>query len=796
MRTRLGWCAIAALALLPACDGTPRTGRAPERPLTLSVVDETGAMVSQARLTLVGRASPLAVDGSRELQLDQPVAGVLHADGYLDEPVALDPHDGTVRVRMIARIGPDGSERRTLQFGGDVMLGRRYQSTAPGIDTAIVRNADSARGLVADVAPLMAAADASLVNLETVVGDLPALDAYPAKRFLLQSPPIVLDALQQMGIDAVSLGNNHAYDWQDAGVASTIAHLDAVGIAWAGAGEDTTQAQTGRMIEVHGLRVGLVSATTVNGDFVNDSLPPAGEAMADDTPLQDQWQYEARAFRYGDAGDPAYVRPANRRAGEMWSEFSVLESRLDPTAAAGLWHEITRVYPELQDWVARRGHGGAALFQRFEVARQVANLRRDGAALVVVQIHGGFQFSDVPSDFVRRAAHDAIDAGADLVVGHHPHVLQGFEWYRGHLVAYSLGNFLFDQDFLSTFPSLILRTVFDGDHLMEARVVPVVLDRYRPVPVTGSGAEHVARLVNASSMLAASSDRLDPQTAASVVDLGIPTGAVLRRDGTGYLIDNGPEPVTNSYSLGDDGFVALPMCAVVRPLPDQPVGARVGLDLLGWGSLDDSTANRVNEGGTHWEGDGTTRFAADRGTYLHLESDAHRSASARQVARSDVPHHRWFDPTGAPLDGEPEYTLQLDVRRDGARPRLRVVLYDVNDADPTVEPSSTVIHEANLDLPATADGEWQTATLDLSDVVTSTYDGVRPEAVMIYVISRPGDNRLDIDNVRLYEWRTIADLPEGMWMPADALSIPAPADGATATDVDVTLDVHGCTPSA
>jgi poly-gamma-glutamate capsule biosynthesis protein CapA/YwtB (metallophosphatase superfamily) len=784
------------IALLSACDGTPRTGRAPSRALTLTVVDEAGAPVAQARLALVGRASPLTVDGSRKLQIDQPVAGVLHADGFLDEPVALDPHDDAVRVRMIARTGPDGTVRRALQFGGDVMMGRRYQSPIADGGTPTVVTGDGARALVADVAPLMAAADASVVNLETVVGDLPALDAYPAKRFLLQSPPEVLDALQQMGIDAVSLGNNHAYDWRDAGVASTISHLDDAGIAWAGAGEDATQAQSGRMMDVHGMRVGLVSATTVNGDFVNDSLPPADEPMADDTPLRDQWQYEARAFRYGAAGDPAYVRPANRRPGEMWTEFAALESNLDTTAASGLWHEITRVYPELQDWVARRGHGGAALFQRFEVARQVEQLRRDGAALVVVQIHGGFQFSDVPSEFLRRAAHDAIDAGADLVVGHHPHVLQGFEWYRGHLVAYSLGNFLFDQDFLSTFPSLILRTVFDGDRLMEARVVPMMLDRYRPVPVTGAVADHVARLVNASSMLAASSDRLDPQTAASVVDTGIATGAVLRRDGTGYVIGNGPEPVTDSYSLGDDGFVSLPACAVVRPLPDQALGARVGLDLLGWGSFDDGTADRVNDGGMHWESDGTTRFATDRGTYLHLESDAHGSASARQVARSEVPHHRWFDAAGGPLDGEPEYTLRLDVRRDGARPRVRVVLYDVNDTDPTVEPSSTVLHQADLVLPATADGEWQTASLDLSELLNNTYDGVRPEAAMVYVISRPGDNRLDIDNVRLYEWRTIADLPEGMWMPADALSIPTPADGRTATDVDVALDVHGCTPSA
>ena len=50
-----------------------------------------------------------------------------------------------------------------------------------------------------------------------------------------------------------------------------------------------------------------------------------------------------------------------------------------------------------------------------------------------------------------------------------PHVLQGFEWYKGRLIAYSLGNFVFDQDFLSTFPSVILRTIFEGDRMIDAR---------------------------------------------------------------------------------------------------------------------------------------------------------------------------------------------------------------------------------------------------------------------------------------------------------------------------------------
>ena len=174
-----------------------------------------------------------------------------------------------------------------------------------------------------------------------------------------------------------------------------------------------------------------------------------------------------RSARSGSEGPatPTTCRAETRRPGVAWSTFVELEPLLDADQAGALWAAMAKVYPELQDWVARRGHGGAAPFQSavVELRDQATACRR--CRLVIVEIHGGFQFSDVASEFADRAAHAAIDAGADLVVGHHPHVLQGFEWYKGHLIAYSLGNFVFDQDFLSTFPSVIMRTIFEGTRL-------------------------------------------------------------------------------------------------------------------------------------------------------------------------------------------------------------------------------------------------------------------------------------------------------------------------------------------
>ena len=120
--------------------------------------------------------------------------------------------------------------------------------------------------------PCFAAADVSIVNLESVVGDLPGEAAYPQKRFLLQTPPDALAALDELGLNVVALGNNHINDWQDLGLASTIRSLSAAGLAHTGAGANGTEARRPAVVDGYGSSVGVLSYTTVNGDFVNDSM--------------------------------------------------------------------------------------------------------------------------------------------------------------------------------------------------------------------------------------------------------------------------------------------------------------------------------------------------------------------------------------------------------------------------------------------------------------------------------------------------------------------------------------------
>ncbi len=107
---------------------------------------------------------------------------------------------------------------------------------------------------------------------------------------------------------------------------------------------------------------------------------------------------------------------------------------------------------------------------------------RQRADVVIVSMHTGLEYQDGPSELQEAAAHAAIDAGASLVLGGHPHVLQGIERYKGGLIIYSLGNFVFDFDDvdyghagLPSALSAMLRVRLTRDGVLDCEIVPVAI---------------------------------------------------------------------------------------------------------------------------------------------------------------------------------------------------------------------------------------------------------------------------------------------------------------------------------
>jgi len=89
-------------------------------------------------------------------------------------------------------------------------------------------------------------------------------------------------------------------------------------------------------------------------------------------------------------------------------------------------------------------HPGVAWAEDEQIVLDIARARRAGARVVLPFLHWGWENEATPSARQRELAHTLIDAGADAVIGAHPHVTQGVELYRGKPIVYSLGNFLFD----------------------------------------------------------------------------------------------------------------------------------------------------------------------------------------------------------------------------------------------------------------------------------------------------------------------------------------------------------------
>lgn len=108
----------------------------------------------------------------------------------------------------------------------------------------------------------------------------------------------------------------------------------------------------------------------------------------------------------------------------------------------------------------------------------------------VVSLHWGTEYARTPDESQKILARALIDSGADLIVGHHPHIIQGFERYKNGLIAYSLGNFVFDQNWSDyTRKGLMLNVKFTRKGMEDVNAVPVFIHESQPAVMTGTEAD-------------------------------------------------------------------------------------------------------------------------------------------------------------------------------------------------------------------------------------------------------------------------------------------------------------------
>jgi poly-gamma-glutamate capsule biosynthesis protein CapA/YwtB (metallophosphatase superfamily) len=135
-------------------------------------------------------------------------------------------------------------------------------------------------------------------------------------------------------------------------------------------------------------------------------------------------------------------------------------------------------YP--MSWVNVRAGEPSIAFYDSSLAGEAIRKLKKKADVVVVSMHWGDEYRKEPSARQIEMAHQLTDAGADLVLGHHPHVLQEIEEYHGGVIVYSLGNFVFDQRKKETQKSTIFKAMLSTKGVSGYSTLPVQIEDFRP----------------------------------------------------------------------------------------------------------------------------------------------------------------------------------------------------------------------------------------------------------------------------------------------------------------------------
>jgi len=291
-------------------------------------------------------------------------------------------------------------------------------------------------------------ADLRICHLEGLLAtpsDDPERLDIPHKPLWRHSGPAMVEALTAAGVDAVSCASNVSYPRHD--VLESARVLTDAGIAFAGVGATLSDARRPAVVESKGVRVAVLSYTCVF------------------------WPYEhaAEEHRPGTAVLRAVTayRPG-RRALEMPGAPPEIVTFLPPEEIAVLGTDVRAA--------------------------------KAGADIVVLSCHWGVSSSPEPLAYQTELARAAIDAGADAVIGHHPHVLQPVAFHDGRPIFYSMGNFIFDWPNMRgrNRDGILLRLDISDGRIRRIRVVPAQRDEHNEIaildPSGSEGAEIMDRL--------------------------------------------------------------------------------------------------------------------------------------------------------------------------------------------------------------------------------------------------------------------------------------------------------------
>ena len=252
--------------------------------------------------------------------------------------------------------------------------------------------------------------------------------------------PVMLDDIQRYGFNLYNTANNHSMDYSHGGVLATAKHLKERGMIFSGTGANLGEASKPCYLETKHARVALISCCA-------DVKPscPAGAQSGDLpgrpglNPMRCVFTYHLDKKRFAMARELAEVSGVNNS-----QERTIRLGYGVPFPAGKLPFGSVQFVEDDRCFIETKPHAG-------DMARMEKEIReaRRQADVVLVSIHShgstGIE-TNLPTEFLEVFSRSCIDAGAHAVLGHGPHEPRGIEVYKGGVIFYSLGNFIFETE--------------------------------------------------------------------------------------------------------------------------------------------------------------------------------------------------------------------------------------------------------------------------------------------------------------------------------------------------------------
>ena len=331
-----------------------------------------------ARFQLTKEKIPEGDKAAEEAQIHE----ILNAnERYLDQ---LNDAEYMMENNIYAKDAND-PEQITLTFAGDILFDDSYAV----MGTMLQNGGNIANAISQEVITEMKSADIMMVNNEFPYSSRGTATA--GKQFTFRAKPSTVSYLDDLGVDIVSLANNHAYDYGEEAFLDTMTTLEEAGILYVGAGRNLKEARRPVYYIINNMKIAIVAATQIEKSDYPDTKGATDSS--------------AGVFR-------------------CWN--------------------------------------GDNLISTIQEARENSDF-------VIAYLHWGTENSSAIDWAQEKQAPEVVAAGADLIIGDHPHCLQKIEAVNGVPVIYSLGNFWFNS---KTVDTGMVKITLNQDGLQSCQFLP------------------------------------------------------------------------------------------------------------------------------------------------------------------------------------------------------------------------------------------------------------------------------------------------------------------------------------